>query len=600
MNCAESLFLVCLRKVSRSLGEWVFWLLPLSFLLLFFFYPLVSILILAGRSAIEAGFQGLAWERVGRSLWFTIWQATLSTSLTLLLGLPGAYVFARYRFWAKRLWGILVSLPFILPTVVVATGFNALLGARGFVNLLLMNGFGLEKPPIQIMNTLSAILLAHVFYNTTIVLRIVGGSWTQLDQRLEQAARSLGATPLCVFREITLPLLRPAILSAILLVFLFDFTSFGVILLLGGPKFATLEVEIYIQALHMLNLPLAGLLSVIQLLCTLLITWLYLSLNQHRAVFTMPRVLGEYIQAPHGLPQRLMVGGILVILGILLVTPLIALGMRSFARLEAERGERGEVATGWTLAYYQELFINRRGSLFYVPPIEALQNSLSYASQTVVISLGLGLLAAVALNRQKSKSPSHPFELQDHGYDRAGHLNRQGIILPIGELFLMLPLGASAVTLGLGFLVAFNQPPLDARTFPFLIPIAHSLVALPFVVRTLQPALASIPPVLRQAAAVLGAKPWRVWLEVDLPIIFRAMVSSGVFAFTISMGEFGATTFLARPEHPTLPVAIYRFLSQPGALNYGQALAMATLLMLICAIGIFLIERLRLPGGEGV
>jgi len=157
---------------------------------------------------------------------------------------------------------------------------------------------------------------------------------------------------------------------------------------------------------------------------------------------------------------------------------------------------------------------------------------------------------------------------------------------------LMLPLGASAVTLGLGMIVVFNRPPLDVRNFPLLIPIAHSLVALPFVVRAIQPALQSIPPSLRQAASVLGAPAWRVWLEVDLPIIGRAVLASAIFSFTISLGEFGATSFLARPEVPTLPVAIFRFLSQPGALNYGQAMAMATILMLLCAGGILVSERL--------
>jgi thiamine transport system permease protein len=163
---------------------------------------------------------------------------------------------------------------------------------------------------------------------------------------------------------------------------------------------------------------------------------------------------------------------------------------------------------------------------------------------------------------------------------------------------IMLPLGASAVTLGLGFIITFNRPPLDLRSFPWLIPIAHSLVALPFVVRTLQPALASIPLSLRQAASVLGASPWQVWREVDLPIVARAATVSAIFSFTISLGEFGATSFLARPEYPTLPVAIFRFLSQPGALNYGQALAMATLLMIVCALSILILERLRLPGAS--
>jgi thiamine transport system permease protein len=174
-------------------------------------------------------------------------------------------------------------------------------------------------------------------------------------------------------------------------------------------------------------------------------------------------------------------------------------------------------------------------------------------------------------------------------------LNRRSRLNRVIDPLLMLPLGASAVTLGLGFIVTFTRPPLDVRSFPWLIPIAHSLVALPFVVRTLQPALASIPASLRQAAAILGAPPLRVWQEVDLPIVARAALVSGIFSFTIPLGEFGATSFLARPEYPTLPVAIFRFLSQPGALNYGQALAMATLLMLVCALSILVLERVRLP-----
>ena len=133
------------------------------------------------------------------------------------------------------------------------------------------------------------------------------------------------------------------------------------------------------------------------------------------------------------------------------------------------------------------------------------------------------------------------------------------------------------------------------NAFPYLIPIAHSLVALPFVVRVLQPAIVSIPDTLRQAAAVLGANPLRVWREVDLPIVLRASLVAAIFSFTISLGEFGATSFLVRPEYPTLPIAIYGFLSQPGALNYGQAMAMATILLAVCGISILALERLQEP-----
>ena len=554
-----------------SRGVLALWLLPLLFLALFFFAPLISVFKLAGEAAVTAAPQANLLERITRPLGFTFYQAVLSTLATLALGLPAAYIFGRYTFPGKSLLRVLTTLPFILPTVVVAAAFNALIGPRGWVNLGLMNLFDLTAPPLQMLNSLPAILIAHVFYNTTIVIRVVGSAWSQLDPRMEQASRVLGATPLKTLREVTLPLLRPAILAAGLLVFMFDFTSFGVILLLGGPQFATLEVEIYIQAMHMLNLPLAGLLSAVQLLCTLGLTIAYSRASLHLNVPLAPRLQGEGMRRIRTWREKLLVGVTIILLAVLLVLPLAALGARSVVRLEADRGERGGVQTGLTLDYYRELFVNRRLSLFYVPPIEAARNSLVYAGTTVLFSLTLGFLASSALARR-------------------ARINR--VLDPL----LMLPLGTSAVTLGLGFIVVFNRPPFDPGSFPLLIPLAHSLVALPFVVRTLLPALRSIPISLRQAAGVLGASPLRTWWEVDLPIIARAALVSAVFAFTISLGEFGATSFLARPEYPTLPVAIYRFIGQPGALNYGQALAMSTLLMLVCGLGILLIERMRLPG----
>lgn len=546
------------------------WLLPLVFLLVFFFLPLGRILGAAGQGLLQTGLSPTAGERLLRALGFTFYQAALSTLLTILVGLPGAYVFARFEFTGKRLLRLLSTLPFILPTVVVAAAFNALIGPRGWFNLLAMEWFNLPTPPLNLLNSLPAILLAHVFYNTTIILRVVGSAWEQLDPRLEAAARVLGASPWRAFREITLPLLRPALLAAALLVFLFDFTSFGVILLLGGARYATLEVEIYIQALHLLNLPLAGLLSLVQLLCTLLLTVLYTRVASRLNIPLTPRLRGEGAARPHSLRQKVLVGAVVLTLFTLLVLPLAALAARSVARLEPARGQRGTFESGLTLDYYRELFINRRGSLFYVPPIQAARNSLFYAAVTVGLSLGLGLPAAAALSRRSL-------------------LNR--LLDPL----LMLPLGASAVTLGLGFILTFNRPPLEARSFPLLIPIAHSLVAFPFVVRTLTPVLNSIPLNLRQAAAVLGASPLRVWLEVDLPILARAALVAAIFSFTISLGEFGATSFLARPEYPTLPVAIFRFISQPGGLNYGQALAMSTLLLVVCGLGIAVLERVRLP-----
>lgn len=162
----------------------------------------------------------------------------------------------------------------------------------------------------------------------------------------------------------------------------------------------------------------------------------------------------------------------------------------------------------------------------------------------------------------------------------------------------MLPLGASAVTLGLGFLIIFNHSPWNRPGFLFLIPIAHALIALPFVVRTILPTLRNIPASIRESARSLGASPWQVFKQVELPILKRSLLMSAIFAFTISLGEFGASTFISTPENPTIPVAIFQYLSQPGGLNYGQAMAMSTILMLVCGLSIAVIEKIKLPGEE--
>ena len=553
----------------------ILWLLPLAFLGIFYFYPLGSILKISferGGSGFATPFEEvLQSEIVGRVLWFTIWQAALSTILTLAIGLPGAYLLARYEFRGKSWLQALSAVPFVIPTVVVAAAFYALLGPRGWLNLTAMRIFGLSAAPIQLTNTIYAILLAHIFYNTTIVLRMVGDFWSHIDPRLNQAARTLGANRATTFFKITLPLIGPAVAAAALLVFIFDFTSFGVILILGGPRFSTLEVEIYYQTISLFNLPLAAVLSLLQLGCTLAMTIIYTRLTRK---LTRPLQLRSRRFTQKKLEtwrSRLFAGVVIILLFTILITPLIALAMRSFARLEPERGKRVVDSPGFTLDFYRELTINRRSSLFYVPPTTAIGISLGYASVTVILALAIGVPAAWALARHS-------------GYT----LNR--FLDPI----LMLPLGTSAVTLGLGFIVALNRPPFDLRASPILVPIAHTLVAFPFVVRSLTPALHSIQPRLRHAAALLGASPRQVLRAVDLPLVGRALLVAAAFAFTISLGEFGATALISRPEYPTIPLVIYRFISQPGAINYGQAMALSTILMIVTAGGLIAIERLRI------
>jgi thiamine transport system permease protein len=545
------------RRLNAS--DWLY-ILPLAFLALFFFYPLAAVtwksLAPEGRPDLTP-FLTIWWQPYFlRALWFTLWSATVSTLLTVVIGLPAAYVFARYRFPGKSILQALTTIPFVLPALVVAAAFMALLGPRGWLNSQLVAWLDLSRAPIRLQNTVWLILIAQVFYNTAVIIRIVGGFWANLDPKLAEAARVLGGGRLRVLREITLPLLLPSIASAALLVFLFCFTSFALILILGGARFATLEVEIYRQAVTLFRLPVAAAISLAQLLMTFAVMAVYTRIQARSAVSLNLRSAEETANAPVTTGQKASVALVVTGLLLFLVLPLAVLAADS-------------LANGDPIRYYRELFVNRVGSVFYVPPGAAIRNSLVFASMTMVAALILGTATAYALVRGR------------------GGLGR--LVDPV----VLLPLGASAVTLGFGYLLAFGKWPLDLRASPVLVPIAHTLVAFPFVVRALLPALRGLKPAWREAAGTMGASPWQVWREVELPIVGRAMVVGAVFAFTVSMGEFGATLLIARPEYPTMPIAIYRLLAQPGQLNYGQALAMSTLLMVVCGIGFLLIERFR-------
>ncbi|MBK7217818.1 MAG: iron ABC transporter permease [Candidatus Promineofilum sp.] len=563
------------RTVRRLLTGGLL-LLPLLFFALFYFYPLGAILRLGlwpeGRLDTAALGQMFTSRTILGVLWFTLWQAVVSTLLTLALAMPGAYVLARYRFRGQSLIRAVATLPFVLPTVVVAAAFVALVGPSGVVNNWLMDALSLDAPPIRLSQTVWIILLAHVFYNYSVALRLLSAYWQNLPPSLTQAAQMLGASPGRAFVEVTLPLLRPAILAAAALVFTFTFTSFGVIVVLGGPRFATLEVEIYRQAVNLFNLPVAAALSLWQILFTFILMLFY---TRTQARISRPLRLGarRAIERPvrTGREKLLVYGNAAAIL-VLIGAPLLALVGRSL---------RG--ASGPTLAYYRALFTNRDDSLFFVPPAEAIGNSVAIALAAMLLAVTLGVLSA---------------QLLTHWERPGGATGRGALLARLLDPLLMLPLATSAVTLGLGYLIALGRPPLNLRASILMLPIAHAVVAAPFVLRSVLPGFRGILPSLREAAAMLGADGPRVWREVDWPLIRRPLLVGALFAFTISLGEFGATIFLVRPETPTLPIAIYRFLGQPGALNYGQALAMSVLLLLVCVVAFLAIEHFRIGGEE--
>jgi len=495
---------------------------PVLFIGYFFAYPLTRILTL-GLSELSIGSSGLE-ARLFRVGWFTLWQAIVSTILTILAAAPLTWAVSSYDFRGRRLAMALATVPFVLPTVVVGSAFVAL----GWTE------------------SIGAILAAHVFFNVAVVVRTVSTLWARIDPRIQDAARVLGASEWDVFKRITLPLLRPAMAAAASIVFLFTFTSFGVVLILGGFRYATLEVEIYRQAVTLFDLPLAATLAIVQLLGVSGALYWYSRYQERTAVsWTLER--GTNLRRPRG---RARLGVLVATVGTLvaLAVPLSVLISRSF-----------------TGAFYQSLF---RDDPVVGTPIDSIWNSLLFAVVAMVVATVIGVLAATVITR------------------------RHGTLSRWFDLTLMLPLGTSAVTIGFGFILALDWP-VDIRASIWLVPVAHALVAVPFVVRSTVPTLRSVPAETREAAAVLGASPFRVWRAIDLPIVSRAVLVGSAFSFVISLGEFGATSFVARPTSATIPTMIFRLLSRPGETSFGMAMALSVVLALLTAGVVMAIDRAR-------
>ena len=473
---------------------------------------------------------------------FTLRQAVLSTVLTLIVGLPVAAVLSRLDFRGRRTIEAATLVPFVLPTVVVGTAFVALLGRL--------------SPVVDLRRTTAAILLAHVFFNVSVVVRTVGGLWRHLDDAPVLAARTLGATPLRAFLHVTLPRLRPAIAAAATVVFLFTFTSFGVVLILGGPGRSTIEVEIHRATAQLLDLRTAAALSVLQLAAVVATLVTYDRTRRRQAARPLARA-ALAVRPLAGARDRTAVAGVVLLLAVVQGLPLLALLERSL-----------RVGDGWGFDHYRTLGAPTREAVLSVAPALAIRNSLTIAAVATLIAMVVGTLAALA----------------------AVEGGRWGRVM---DGALMLPLGTSAVTLGLGLLLAFRSGPFAGRGALLLVPLAQALVAIPFVVRTILPVLRGIDDRLREAAATLGATPRRVRQEIDLPIVSRAGLVAAGFAFAITVGEFGATIFVARATNPTVPVAIHRALGLPGEVNLGRAMALSVLLALITGLVVTLVDRVR-------
>lgn len=505
-------------------SAWKVWLWSAPALVLIVFAVVVPVMALASgvvdASAIR---ETLTRTSTLEALRFSLWQALWSTTATLVIGGAMAWILARYEFRGRRFAAMTLTVPFVLPTVVVASAYLAIL-------------------PGSVERSFVSIILAHVFFNMSVIIRLVGPVWSVIDPDLLAAARSLGASPTRVIARLLLPMARPALLAAGSLVFVMCFTSYGVVRILGGPGLYTVEVEIYRRAVLFGDVSGASALAIAQTLVIVAVA----AVLARRPTRQLHRLRSERRSAPR------WAVAIVACASLFIIAPLVSMFMRSFfvdGRL---------TITGW------RQLISPTGSLLSnidLPGV--LGRSLIFALIAAAIAVPIGIATAFGLAR------------------RSGAGTRALLIVPVA---------ASPVVVGLGILVAYDTHPFDLRAAWWLIPVIHAVVALPFVVRAALPVTQSIPRGLRDAAAVLGATPARRWLSIDAPLLRPAAATGLGLSMALSLGEFGATSFLTRRDTTTLPIVIDQLLGRAGESAFTTAMAASSCLMLLTGLVVLVFD----------
>jgi thiamine transport system permease protein len=491
---------------------------------------------------------------------FTAYQATLSTILSVLLGLPGAYVLARFSFRGRRFLRSLTILPFVLPGIMVAIGFVAMFGTNGTLNDVL-RAVGL--PTADILFTLKIVILAHAFYNAPLVTRVTTAAWESVDVRAVETARSLGASPGRAFRDVIAPQLLPAVLTGALLTFIFTFMTFPIVLALGGLQLATVEVWVY-RRVQQLDLAEAAALAVVETAISLALTYAYLRYEARQAEMGAGTPPERDPLVPS--VRSLLSGRRLAIVGYGLVVVVVFVGPMASMVIESVSG-----GSGFTLRWYRFLVERQTtGAGFQTKPLPAVRNSLLFAAATVAVAVPMGVTVSVVTQR-----------------------HRFGRLL---QSMAMAPLAVSGIITGIGLLqgLVFGIPlPGPYRiqvTGPMAIVAAHAVAAYPFVVRNVSPLLARVDRATVESARSLGATRARALLDVELPLVASGVVAGAAFAVAISIGEFDSTVILAEGATSyTMPVAVERYL---GSRTLGPASAMGTLMLVVTAASFVVIDRL--------
>ena len=495
---------------------------------------------------------------------FTAYQALLSAIACVALGLPGAYVLARYDFPGREVARSLTILPFVMPSIMVAIGFVSMFGENGTLNRIL-GALGLGE--IDLLFTLPIIILAHAFYNAPLVTRVTAAAWENVDARRIESARSLGASPRRAFLDVVVPRLLPAIATGAVLAYVFSFMSFAIVLALGGLGFATIEVWVY-NRVTQLEYASAAALATIETSISLGLTYLYLRYEASQEGIREGGGGGRPLKRKPLFgsltPTRVAVGGYLLVVGVVFVGPIASMIIASVTN-----------DAGFTLANYEFLLTRQRTAYaFQVQPLNAILNSVFFAAGSLLLSVPIGTFVAVVSTRR---------------------FRGRKVI----DALAMAPIAVSGVVVGLGLLrgLVFGVEVWGYRitvTGALAIIAAHAVAAYPFVVRNLTPLLGGLDRRLTESARSLGASPTRAFLDISLPLVWGGVLAGAAFAVAISIGEFDSTVILATgTESYTMPVAVERYLGR----RLGPATAMGCVLLGVTSGAFLVVERFGDRGG---
>ena len=519
------------RVSINRYGAAVFlYLVPTGFLLLLLIAPALRLLFEGYFSPIDS-YQGEVALWADQYLrWRMVWsflQAAATCGLAFIIGLPIAWVLARFEFFGRSTLVRLLMLPFVVPTLVAALGVMTLWGPQGV--WVWAGGSDWQNTPWLL-------LYGNLFFNLCVFIRAGLEAFEQINPSQLAVGRSLGATPWRIFLRIEFPQVLPKLMSALCLVFLYCFSGFGMALILGGTNYATAEVEIYKLIAHELQIKQAAVLAIWILLITGIVTTSYVLLEKQWATSNKIEKLPR--RPPRNTTEWSMVVASLACLLIICGAPLLALAGRIF------------FSGGISATFILHVLLDDETLL-------AIWNTVQFTT----LSLGLATVLGLA----------HAFAAQ------------QSLLF---RVLTFLPFMVSPIVVSFGLLLLY---PSWSGEF-VLIVAAYALLAYPFITKALTSALDSLPANYIFAARTLGASPWRCFCRVTLPLLLPALRRGMAFAAATAVGEFAVSLFMSRPEWITLSTLIYRYLSRPGAANLDAALLLSLVLLTLAIIVFSAIE----------